>query len=494
VVTFNGPQQRLIEDLLDEARRTNPALETFFDPERHHEPVFVKNLENVQGDERDIIIFSVANGPDAAGRVSSQISALNKKGGHRRLNVAITRARSELLVFATLRPEQIDLTRSNSRGIADLKLFLEYAEKGQSALAKATAPTRGEVESPFEEAVKGALEKRGWSVHPQVGVSGFRVDLGIVHPDYPGHYLAGVECDGATYHSHATARDRDRLREVILTRLGWRIRRVWSTEWWQGAEEAAARLHEVLATDLVQDRAELSSREATASTASEPGRPSLTPVDIARCPAQEHQATVELESGQASGFSVEEAVSQSPVHAYAANNGAKLKPGLTYKVADLTAFGSLVNARTFYDIGYRTILKQMSAYVVQEEGPIFSDLLITRIARAHGFARSGGKIRETILTAIDSGFTTSKQGEETLLWPIGVQPVDCIDFRSASLEIRGLNDIPDVELRGLAKDVSRNCQDFEATLLAMASAVGIGRITDGIRHRLTKAIDHSSAV
>jgi len=107
-----------------------------------------------------------------------------------------------------------------------------------------------------------ALTKRGWQVHPQVGVSGFRVDLGIVHPDYPGRYLAGIECDGATYHSHATARDRDRLREVILTRLGWRIRRVWSREWWQGAEEAAGRLHEQLVRDLAQDRADLSSRKA----------------------------------------------------------------------------------------------------------------------------------------------------------------------------------------------------------------------------------------
>jgi hypothetical protein len=263
---------------------------------------------------------------------------------------------------------------------------------------------------------------------------------------------------------------------------------------WQGAEEAAARLHEELASDLVQDRAELSSREATASTASEPGRPSLRPVDIARDPAQQPQASVEPESDQASGFSVEEIVSQSPFHAYATNNGAKPKPGLTYKIVDLAAFCSLVNARRFYEIGYRPVLKQMAAYVIQEEGPIFSDLLITRIARAHGFARSGGKIRETILTAIDSGFPTTKQGKETLLWPMGVQPVDSIDFRSASLEIRGLNDIPDVELIGLAKTISRDYQDSEAALFAMASAVGIGRITDGIRHRLIKAIDRSSAV
>ena len=339
-----------------------------------------------------------------------------------------------------------------------------------------------------------ALKKRGWQVHPQVGVSGFRVDLGIVHPDYPGRYLAGVECDGATYHSHATARDRDRLREVILTRLGWRIRRVWSTEWWQGAEEATARLHDQLARDLAHDRADLSSRKVTGSPALEPSSPSFTPVNIGRDAAQRHQASVKSESNSAPDFSVDEVASRNSVCAYAANNGARPKLGSTYEIADLASFGSLVNARRFYEIGYRSVLKQMAAHVIQKEGPIFSDLLITRIARAHGFARSGGKIRETILAAIGPGFPTSKQGEDTLLWPMGVQPTDSVDFRPASLEIRGLNDIPDVELIGLAKAISRDCQDSEAALLAMASAVGVGRITDGIRHRLSKAIDRFSAV
>jgi very-short-patch-repair endonuclease len=489
VVTFNGPQQRLIEDLLDEARRANPGLEAFFDPEQYHEPVFVKNLENVQGDERDIIIFSVAFGPDGAGRVSSQVSSLNRTGGHRRLNVAITRARSELLVFATLRPEQIDLAKSTSRGIVDFKHFLEYAEGGQSALAKANAPTGQDTESPFEDAVMEALTKRGWQVHPQVGVSGFRVDLGIVHPDYPGRYLAGIECDGATYHSHATARDRDRLREVILARLGWRIRRVWSTEWWQGAEEAAARLHDHLAKDLASDRADLSARKVSASTPPVPISSQFTPIDFSRGAAELRQASAKSERNSAPDFSVDEVASRSPVYASVAKNGTNPKPGSTYEIADLASFGSLVNGRRFHEIGYQPVLKQMAAYVIQKEGPIFSDLLITRIARAHGFARSGGKIRETISAAIGSDYPTSKQGEDTLLWPMGVQPTDRVDFRPASLEVRGLYDIPDVELIGLAKAISRDGLDSEATLLAMASAVGIGRITDGIRHRLAKAID-----
>jgi very-short-patch-repair endonuclease len=161
--------------------------------------------------------------------VTAQISSLNGAGGHRRLNVAVTRARSELLVFATLRPEQIDLGRTNAKGVVDFKHVLEFAQNGARAIAEAFSPTGRETESPFESAVKHALEGKGWEVHPQIGVSFFRIDLGVVHPDHSGRHLAGVECDGASYHRSATARDRDRLREWVLTDLGWTIRRIWST-------------------------------------------------------------------------------------------------------------------------------------------------------------------------------------------------------------------------------------------------------------------------
>jgi very-short-patch-repair endonuclease len=231
IVTFNTEQQRLIENLLDQERRSQPVLERFFGSE-WPEPVFVKNLESVQGDERDVILFSVGYGPDAGGRVSQNFGPLNKDGGARRLNVAITRARSELIIFATLKPDQIDLSRTKAEGVRDFKHFLEFAQRGPRALAEAAAPLDRDTESPFEDAVRGALEKLGWIVHPQVGVSGFRIDLGIVQPDAPGRYLAAVECDGATYHRSATARDRDRLREQVLRRLGWKIHRVWSTDWW----------------------------------------------------------------------------------------------------------------------------------------------------------------------------------------------------------------------------------------------------------------------
>jgi very-short-patch-repair endonuclease len=229
VVTFNSEQQRLIEDLLDEERRKDPALEPHF-ADAELEPVFVKNLESVQGDERDIMYFSVTYGPDSSGVVSMNFGPMNREGGERRLNVAITRARQELRVFSTLRAEQIDLSKTRSVGVRDLKHFLEFAERGSRALAEVNSGSLGEYESPFEEAVAVALAKRGWEVHTQVGVSTFRVDLAVVDPHAKGRYLAGIECDGATYHRSATARDRDKLREQVLRRLGWEILRIWSTD------------------------------------------------------------------------------------------------------------------------------------------------------------------------------------------------------------------------------------------------------------------------
>ena len=262
IVTFNGEQQKLIEDLLDQERSADPSLDRFWQKSEFHEPVFVKNLENVQGDERKVIIFSCGVGADAQGRVTAQISSLNNEGGHRRLNVAITRARREMIVFSSMNPEQIDLGRSNARGIVDFKHFLEFAKNGPRAIAEAFAPTGRDTESPFEDAVKRALEAKNWVVHPQVGVSYFRLDFGIVHPDKPGVYLCGVEADGAQFHRSATARDRDKLRQAVLEGLGWRILRIWSTEWWLDSDAAFEKVHQRLLVMLELDRAGTPQQEA----------------------------------------------------------------------------------------------------------------------------------------------------------------------------------------------------------------------------------------
>ena len=249
VVTFNQPQQALIETLLDARRRVNQALDRAISASSN-EPLFIKNLENVQGDERDVILFSITFGPDAAGKTTMHFGPLNGEGGHRRLNVAISRAREAVVIYSTLMPEQIDLAKVRAVGVRDLKHYLQFALKGPRALLEQSSPTGLEPDSPFEMAVIKMLRDRGWTVHPQVGCSGYRIDIGVVDPRAPGRYLVGIECDGASYHSGATARDRDRLRQHVLEGLGWRIHRIWSTDWWMNAEgeieSLTARLHALL--------------------------------------------------------------------------------------------------------------------------------------------------------------------------------------------------------------------------------------------------------
>lgn len=282
IITMNADQMRLVEDLLDKARRSHPELEPHFDPARL-EPVCIRNLETAQGDERDVILLGANFGPTEPGgkTMSMAMGKLNSGGGWRRLNVAATRARREMKLFTSFDPGMIDLTRTAAEGVRDLKAFVEFADRGPRALAEATRGSLGGADSPFEEAVTAALRRRGWTVVPQVGVSKFRIDLGIVHPDRPGDYLLGIECDGASYHSAATARDRDKVRAAILEGLGWTLLRVWSTDWWIDKERATERLHAQIEAHLAADRAAAAERTADdgQALAAMVVEPSLEPTD-----------------------------------------------------------------------------------------------------------------------------------------------------------------------------------------------------------------------
>ena len=235
-----------------------PSLSAFFD-DAAPEPVFVKNLETVQGDERDVILLGIGYGPTEPGApvMAMNFGPLNRDGGWRRLNVALTRARAEMVLFTSFEASMIDLNRTSARAVRDLKHFIEFAERGSRALVEAVHGSVGGFDSPFEAAVAEALTAKGWEVVTQIGVSRFRIDLGIVHPDRPGDYLVGVECDGAAYHSAATARDRDKVRQAILENLGWKLLRVWSTDWWVDKAGATEKLHAGISRLLEADRARL---------------------------------------------------------------------------------------------------------------------------------------------------------------------------------------------------------------------------------------------
>jgi very-short-patch-repair endonuclease len=208
------------------------------------EPIFIKNLENVQGDERDVILFSVGYGPDKNGHVSMNFGPLNNEGGERRLNVAVSRARYEMMVFSTLKAEQIDLRRSNAKGVVGLKRFLEFAAKGMQVLPTVTSAQMQA--SEIINDLADALQEKGYQVDKMVGKSNFRIDLAVVDPRDSDKYLLGILTDGKSYYNTKTTRDREICQPNVLRMLNWNFMRVWSVDWFQNRERVLASIIEKL--------------------------------------------------------------------------------------------------------------------------------------------------------------------------------------------------------------------------------------------------------
>lgn len=244
VVTFSTAQADAVSEAIERRAQSEPLLMGLMDDHDRLSGFFVKNLESVQGDERDVIIFSVGYGPDENRKLSMNFGPLKNKGGERRLNVAITRARRRVEVVSSFLPEQ--MTETASEGNRHLKQYLDFAIRGMKALAAEMRDSLGDVESPFEEEVVKAIRSWGYDAVPQVGSAGYRVDIGVRHPDKPGVFMLGIECDGAAYHSSKIARDRDRLRENVLRGLGWTIHRIWGISWYRDRSIQESRLKEAL--------------------------------------------------------------------------------------------------------------------------------------------------------------------------------------------------------------------------------------------------------
>jgi very-short-patch-repair endonuclease len=250
VAAFSIAQMQAIIDEIELLRKSSPTHESFFIA-HPHEPFFVKNLENVQGDERDVIFISIGYGKTAEGYFAMGFGLINNEGGERRLNVLISRAKIRCEVFTNLKSDDIDLNRSNAVGVKALKTFLKYAESGILDIPNRTGK---DFDSPFEEAVSKSLTEAGYEVQPQVGTAGFFIDLAVVDSDQPGRFILGIECDGATYHSARSARDRDRLRQAVLEGLGWRIHRIWSTDWFRHPERELKKVIEAIENAKVQGK------------------------------------------------------------------------------------------------------------------------------------------------------------------------------------------------------------------------------------------------
>lgn len=499
IITLNTEQQKLVSDLLDRARQQHPEIEPFFQSELE-EPVVVKNLETVQGDERDLIILCIGYGPTEPGAkaMSMNFGPLNREGGWRRLNVAITRARQEMMVFSSFDPSFIDLNRTSARAVADLKHFIEFAQRGPAAIAQAVRGSVGSYDSPFEEAVANGLRRKGWHVVPQIGVSRFRIDLGIVHPDKPGDYLVGVECDGATYHSAATARDRDKVRSAILQGLGWRLLRLWSTEWWIDKEGALDRLDTAISHLLEKSRA------ADAALVAEVEKPKqimpvITPVT--------RDASEDLLVSETTRVTNDEDISAlatsvfphsleaseddgSPELKYASsssqNNNKPAHAG-KYVVNDLQGWQDKADAEQFYIAEYDETLKTLIDAVITSESPVLGTTLVQRIARIHGFTRAGRLIRERVMEIVDQHYhLAADHSGEDFVWLSVAQRADWNEFRlpATDNDIRQVDAISSEELRALALSI-----EGDNKIQEMTRALGIKRLTSQAKKRIESVLD-----
>lgn len=463
VVTFSQAQQVLIEDLLDQARRERPELEAAF--AAASEPVFVKNLENVQGDERDVILFSICYGPDAQGRLYENYGPLNTQGGERRLNVAVTRARRELVVFTSVGPEQV-ANRTQALGARHLRTFLDYALRGTEALPAATTldPGRG-VDSPFEAAVRDGLVQRGHEVHTQVGCSGYRIDLAVVDPSAPGRYLLGIECDGASYHSAANARDRDRLRAAVLRGLGWQLHRVWSTDFWLDPNGEFDRLEAAIAAAKAR------------SVVVEPP-PRLQ--DAAAVAAPAAFGAVEPIVGESVASERVAAPIEDP-------DGPR-----PYAAVSIAAVGT---AEQFAQPAALPQLRRQVAEVLAGEAPVHLDRLARVVAAAWQVARVTERVRERVRSALPT--TVVLDGE--IVWADGAQRATFRGFRvpdenaGDDASHRPADELPPAEIEHAMRWLLRQHQALGRDDLARETArcFGITRLGAVVKDVMVANVDRT---
>ena len=462
VVTFNAEQQTLITDMLEKAQCDEPELANFFSDEAR-EPVLVRNLENIQGEERDIMLFSLTYAPELTGAPYVNFGPLNRAGGERRLNVAITRAREKLIVFGSLRAEQIDPARSSALGVLHLRKFLTFAEYGSAGVKETAGKPVEATETAFEQEVAELLRIRGWTVHSRVGASRFRIDLGIVDPDVPGAYLAGVECDGTAYHESATTRDRDRLRKAVLENLGWNILHVWSADWWLNSGREADRLDHVL-------------------------RHHLELVRLKRVEQNDnlvlHDANTMPRAGEGTPLQKEEMgiVAEKPIYAGLVTMH---EPVATYlKEPDALK----AKPDRFTDESYSTVLQEIIRQTVNEKGPLLESALVQSVSRLHGYARAGRQIRDRILSTVPQTIPTSEEEGDVFFWPEGSSPEEPPEFRLPnSGESLDPVQIPMSMLVVLATRLRLAGLNGEEALTEMRNACGLGRMGAGTRKRLQDA-------
>lgn len=493
IITLNSDQQQLVEDLLDQARRENRRIERFFGGDIA-EPVMVKNLETMQGDERDLIILGIGFGPTEpeANTMSMNFGPLNRDGGWRRLNVAVTRARKEMMVFTSFDPSMIDLNRTSASAVQDLRHFIEFAHEGPKAITSAVRGSVGDYDSPFEGFVADGLRAKGWEVHPQIGVSRFRIDLGVVHPDRPGDYLVGVECDGATYHSAATARDRDKVRAEILRGLGWHLVRVWSTEWWIDRERALERLHEGISAELGEQRTRAVEMERAQELDGVAVQRAIVSEGVGIAeegsesalddPAEHIYGPKGSEGRNETDFDSMRLIARGPT------DSVEAPVKRTYRMADVSDLTPTLQPDSFHDAFYDATLEMLIHRVLEHEAPILDKALVDRVARVHSFKRSGRRIRERVLELARRHYHFQPDLDPDggdFVWLAADDPRRWNSYRVPGREedIRFADELPPEEILAAARSLAT-----EDLAVETARVFGIRRLSAGAKKRITRVL------
>lgn len=428
VATFSVAQRQAIVKELELLRREHPDVEDYFN-RTSTEPFFVKNLENIQGDERDVIFISVGYGRTVTGFISMSFGPLNSEGGERRLNVLISRAKLRCEVFSSITGDDIDLDRVRSRGVVAFKLFLTFAQTGKFGIAE---PTGKEADSVFEAEVADRLRSLGHDVKHQIGSAGFFVDLAVSDPEKPGRFVLGIECDGAQYHSSRSARDRDRLRQRVLEDHGWVIHRIWSTDWYLRPQEEL----EKVSAAIEAAKAVWQSRDLDLAQPKQ-----AVPVHF----TIEHDEEGEVLTAHTTAEPVDIAI--------------------PYMEASLT----VALDREPHEVNPL----QMSRYVgevVKVEGPVHESEIVTRVRSAWGLARSGNRIRDAVVAGINMAVNSGAIKADGEFYSVPDTEVAVRDRSGVlSLGLRKPEYLPPAEIAKATIAVID--QNFGATRLQLATAV-----------------------
>ena len=483
VVTFSVVQQHLIEDLLTEAFVQHPKLEEW--DRQSAEPVFIKNLENVQGDERDVILFSICYGPDKNGKVSMNFGPLNRDGGWRRLNVAISRARKEMVVYSVLRPEQIDISRTRAEGVAGLKGFLEFAKHGQGMIA-AKSGTQTVHEDAVVREIAAAVSSLGYEVRTNVGCSKYRLDMGVVDPENPEDYLLGILLDGVNMSGDQTAADRFAVQPSVLAGLGWRTMRLWTIEWLDDAQkvlqEIGRKIEEAKQQKEEEKRlAEQRAAEAEAEAAREADGETAEKVDT-EAEDQEEEANPEdaagtIKLGNYTFERMEAAKSGGRQQAY--ESAMPQQAGTSEGYAE---HSQLNNVR-------KTVVRYLVA-----EAPISRRALMKKTFADWGVSRTTSRTEDIFDQAVQGvSCQKTRERDAVFYWRADQDPQTYDSYRGADQNgnYRGIEDVPSQEIRAAIRDIleAQVSLTREDLLKAVAKCFGCPRMGSTIETVIGYALD-----